>query len=91
MSKRKIREALGVAEKYSDVLDAAKELHEELKTYHIDAGPEAVSLAYAVFKLAKGEPRECVIGGANVGRDADTIAAMAGAMGGYEGDRGHPI
>ncbi|HID91137.1 TPA: crystallin J1, partial [Candidatus Bathyarchaeota archaeon] len=81
-SKRKIREALQIAERHRDVVEAAKDLHEGLKTYHIDVAPEAVSLAYAVFKLADGDFKGCVAGGANIGRDADTIAAMAGAMSG---------
>jgi ADP-ribosylglycohydrolase len=43
---------------------------------------ETVPVALALFLLAGGDPREAVIMGANFGRDADTIASMAGALAG---------
>jgi ADP-ribosylglycohydrolase len=45
-------------------------------------GPEATALAMGVFAAARGDYVQAVLGGTNVGRDADTIAAMAGAMAG---------
>jgi ADP-ribosylglycohydrolase len=47
-----------------------------------DIAPEAVGLAFGVFTAARGDFRESVLGGANVGRDTDTIAAIAGAIAG---------
>jgi ADP-ribosylglycohydrolase len=41
-----------------------------------------VPLTLALFLLADGEVERCVTYGANLGRDADTIASMAGAMAG---------
>jgi ADP-ribosylglycohydrolase len=43
---------------------------------------ETVPVALALFLLAGGDPRQTVIYGANFGRDADTIASMAGALAG---------
>ena len=43
---------------------------------------ETVPVALALFRLAGGDPRLTVIYGANFGRDADTIASMAGALAG---------
>ena len=43
---------------------------------------ETVPLALACFSLAGGEVEKSVLYGANFGRDADTIATMAGAIGG---------
>jgi len=43
---------------------------------------ETTPVALALFWLARGDPRTTVIYGANFGRDADTIASMAGALAG---------
>ena len=39
-------------------------------------------VALALFKIAGGDPMTAVIGGANFGRDSDTIAGMAGLLSG---------
>ena len=41
---------------------------------------ETVPCALALFYLAGGDPEKAIIYGANFGRDADTIATMAGAL-----------
>jgi ADP-ribosylglycohydrolase len=43
---------------------------------------ETVPVALALFFLAQGDPQQTIIYGANFGRDADTIASMAGALAG---------
>jgi ADP-ribosylglycohydrolase len=43
---------------------------------------ETVPVALALFYLAEGDPERTIIYGANFGRDADTIASMAGALAG---------
>lgn len=43
---------------------------------------ETVPVALALFYLAGGDPNQTIIYGANFGRDADTIASMAGAIAG---------
>jgi ADP-ribosylglycohydrolase len=52
---------------------------------------ETVPLALALFLLGEGEVERCVTYAANLGRDADTIASMvgaiAGALGGVESIR----
>jgi ADP-ribosylglycohydrolase len=57
-------------------------LHKALWTEYKAAAPEAVASAFAVVKLAKGDFQKAIIYGANFGRDADTIAAIAGAISG---------
>jgi ADP-ribosylglycohydrolase len=47
-----------------------------------DIGPEATALAFGAFAAARGDYVGSVATGINVGRDADTIAAMAGALAG---------
>jgi ADP-ribosylglycohydrolase len=50
-----------------------------------------VPAAFAVFVLAGGAFRESVVYGANFGRDADTLASIAGAIAGaYGGARAIP-
>jgi len=43
---------------------------------------ESVAAAFGVFLLAEGDPMTAVVLGANIGGDTDTIAAIAGAIGG---------
>jgi ADP-ribosylglycohydrolase len=43
---------------------------------------ETVPVALSLFFLAEGDPQQTIIYGANFGRDADTIASMAGAVAG---------
>lgn len=45
-----------------------------------DSGPEATAFALAAVALAQGNPIEAILTGVNMGRDSDTIAAMAGAI-----------
>lgn len=43
---------------------------------------ETVPVTLSLFLLAKGDPKEVILMGANFGRDTDTIASMAGALAG---------
>jgi ADP-ribosylglycohydrolase len=43
---------------------------------------ETVPVALSLFYLADGDPKQTILYGANFGRDADTIASMAGALAG---------
>jgi len=45
-----------------------------------DIGPEAVALAAGIVKANRGSFRPSVIDAVNIGRDADTIAAITGAI-----------
>ncbi|MFD1714472.1 ADP-ribosylglycohydrolase family protein [Amnibacterium flavum] len=45
-----------------------------------DSGPEATAFTLAAVALAQGDPIEAILTGVNMGRDSDTIAAMAGAI-----------
>ena len=57
-------------------------LHAALWTEYKAAAPEAVASAFAVLKLTKGDFQQGIIYGGNFGRDADTIAAIVGALSG---------
>ncbi|MBO0510814.1 ADP-ribosylglycohydrolase family protein [Streptomyces beijiangensis] len=47
-----------------------------------DLAPEAVGLAFGAFAYARGDFRTSVLTAVNMGRDADTTAAVAGALAG---------
>lgn len=72
--------ALAISSGSYDVFRAAfyeRGLHE------IIADPrETVPVALALFHLAAGDPNRAIVMGANFGRDADTIATMAGGLAG---------
>ncbi|MCA1222780.1 ADP-ribosylglycohydrolase family protein, partial [Streptomyces sp. 8L] len=53
-----------------------------------DLAPEAVGLAFGAFALAGGDFSASVLGAVNMGRDADTTAAVAGALAGALGGVG---
>ena len=53
-----------------------------------DLAPEAVALAFGAFLAAAGEFAGAVTGAVAMGRDADTTAAIAGALAGAYGGLG---
>ncbi|MFF5212764.1 ADP-ribosylglycohydrolase family protein [Streptosporangium sp. NPDC000396] len=69
----------------SGTREIAGRLHEAVVVRHYpwtDLAPEAVALAFAAYLLGGGEIEESVVVAANLGRDADTTAAIAGALSG---------
>jgi len=84
-----INRILKTAGKYSNPNSALGGLYSLRSTISTWYAPEALGYAYAMFQLGKGSFVESVLGAVNLGRDADTIAAMTGAlcgaMGGIEG------
>ena len=52
---------------------------------------EQVPVAFAMFYISKGEPKDTITAAVNFGRDCDTIAASAGALAGaFKGARAIP-
>jgi len=77
-----IEKALEVAAGFTDVYEARHFLYMRcLKAIAIDSR-ETVPMAFAMFKIASGDPMTAIRGGANFGRDSDTIAGMAGLLSG---------
>lgn len=74
-----------------DLWSALEPLYESLvaQYYHwSDLAPEAVGLAFGVIAAARGDFVLSVLGGTNIGRDTDTIAAIAGSITGGLGGEG---
>lgn len=83
--RRAMRAAIALGRNASNVWEAVPALHQELVCpyYHwADLAPEAVAMAFGILAASRFEFAEAVLGGVNIGRDADTIAAIAGAIAG---------
>ena len=78
-----ITRAVQIGNDASDVWNALEPLHRSLvcsSYFWSDVAPEAVGLAFGIIAAAKGKFEDAVLGAVNIGRDADTIAAIAGAI-----------
>ncbi|GLX03855.1 ADP-ribosylglycohydrolase family protein [Microbispora sp. NBRC 16548] len=81
---RNLRAALDVAARAPRPL-LGRALHDTVVVAHYpwtDLAPEAVALAFAAYVAGGGEVEASVVTAANLGRDADTTAAVAGALAG---------
>ena len=77
-----IAKCLEIADKYTDVLAARKELYQKCLLYHMIDPLELWGFSLAMFKIAKGDVRQAAIGGTNIGRDSDTISGRAAMLSG---------
>lgn len=71
-----------VDEADGDLWKAWTSLHQQLRTEYRASSAEAISEAFAIFKLTKGHFVEGVLAASNFGRDSDTLAALVGALAG---------
>lgn len=74
--------SLAIVDAASSLEEAWMPLHAALVSEYKAVVPEAVSEAICIFKLTNGDFRKGIIYGGNFGRDADTIAAIIGAISG---------
>ena len=84
---RATNRAISIAERSPGAWEAMSPLYASLAcTYYpwADLAPEAVALAFGLAIASKGDFKDAVLAGANIGRDADTIAAIAGSVIGAE-------
>lgn len=77
---KRIGQAVSIALESPDIWAANREFSETIGTGL--AAYESIPTAIGIFVACGGDPLECVIAGANVGFDTDTIASMAGALAG---------
>ena len=79
----RIGETLSIAREAGDFETFRKRYYETMELYNTIADSrETVPVALALFFLSGGNVRLSVEYGANFGRDADTVATMAGAISG---------
>ena len=72
-----------IGNKASDVWNSLEPLYKSIAcSYYFwtDVAPEAVGLAFGIIAAARGKFEDAVLGAVNIGRDTDTIAAIAGAI-----------
>ncbi|MEU0572382.1 ADP-ribosylglycohydrolase family protein [Nonomuraea sp. NPDC005983] len=88
------RDALAAAPVDGPADRTVEALHEAVVVKHYpwtDVAPEAVALAMAAYLAGEGDVETSVTFGVSLGRDADTIGAIAGAIAGAgQGERGTP-
>lgn len=88
--KREINRALDIAGKFSNYEDMRAEFYKYYNGigvhYSMSQANETVSKCLAVFKFAKGDPKQATLDAVNFGRDTDclgaTAAGLAGALNG---------
>ena len=80
----RMKRLLEVAESCNDVLDLREPFYREFLVtfppWEAVFALEMVPCALALSVIARGNPELAIIGAANMGRDADTIASMAGQL-----------
>lgn len=75
-----LKNALAAVEGCTDVLNARKILYENYLEYNGQDPWEVVTFTLAMFKVAKGDVWQSMIGGTNIGRDSDTISSQAAIL-----------
>jgi ADP-ribosylglycohydrolase len=76
----RIKLAISIVLTSSSILETTRRLSEIVGTGL--PAYESVPTAIGIFLACHGDPKKCVITGANIGNDTDTIASMAGALSG---------
>ena len=77
---RAMTRAMRICDEAQTIENAWEAIHVELWTPEHAASCEAVPQIYAIFRLTDGDFRQGMFWGGNFGRDADTIAAVIGAL-----------
>lgn len=80
---RALRTGLAVGAAAEDAWAAILPLHDALAARDfpwMDLAPEAVGLAWGLLAAGRGDFEATLLAAANLGRDADTVAAIAGAV-----------
>lgn len=77
-----IKEAIQLAREINDYERFREKYYQLNRKIVVCDSRETVPCALALFYLAQGDPVNAIIFGVNYGRDADTIATMAGSLAG---------
>lgn len=79
---RWMAKAMAIVDQAPSLEEAWDPLHRDLWTFVRCSNAEALSQTYALFRLTTGEFVDGIIAAGNFGRDADTLAALVGALSG---------
>ena len=72
--------AVEVGRSYPDVFAAREGLYGEMLQYHMIDPQEVFALTFGVFAASRGDTEQAMLGGANIGRDSDTISGLNGQL-----------
>lgn len=79
---RSLKRALAICDQHPTIEEAWEQLHIDLWNPVHSMVAEALPQAYGIFLLTGGDFRKGMLWACNFGRDADTIAALVGALSG---------
>jgi ADP-ribosylglycohydrolase len=77
---RTMHHAVNLCQENDEILDIWERLHTDFWTPSHSVSPEAIPQIYSIFYFSDGDLRKGLFWAANFGRDADTIAAVVGAL-----------
>ncbi len=72
--------AVEIGREHSDVYAVREALYEEMLQYAAIDPQEVFALTFGVFAASRGDTQQAMLGGANIGRDADTISSLNGQL-----------
>lgn len=72
--------AVEIGERAGDVFAARQGLYDKCLQYAPIDPQEVLALTFGIFAASRGDTRLAVLGGANIGRDADTISSLNGQI-----------
>ncbi|MEM2961007.1 MAG: ADP-ribosylglycohydrolase family protein, partial [Candidatus Bathyarchaeia archaeon] len=75
-----IEKAVNIARKYPDVFEVREPLFKECLGYGAIDPVEVSALTFAMVQASGGDVEKAIIGGANIGRDSDTISRLGGSI-----------
>ena len=75
-----ITRAVEIGRKSPDVLAAREGLYAEMLQYGAIDPQEVFALTFGIFAASRGDTEQAMLGGANIGRDSDTISSLNGQL-----------
>ncbi len=75
-----LEKALEIAYRHEDIFEVREELYRNALQWHPIDPLEVLSLVLALLYVTGGDVRDAITAGVNIGRDADTIANLLGAI-----------
>jgi ADP-ribosylglycohydrolase len=72
--------AVEIGRAAEDVYAAREPLYEEMLQYAAIDPQEVFALTFGIFAASRGETEQAMLGGANIGRDSDTISSLNGQL-----------
>jgi len=79
---RTMQRAMDICDRADSIEDIWEPIHSQLWTPAHATAAEAIPQLYAIFRMTDGDFRKGLFWASNFGRDADTIAAVVGALAG---------